>query len=53
MAVAGKRLRDYGLRSERLLWPSKGPGVFELEVARLEERLLLTTLERAVAWALS
>ena len=51
MAVNGKRLADYGLRSERLLWPSKGPGVFEDEVSQLEERLMLTTLERAVAWS--
>ncbi|MCC6224286.1 MAG: NADH-quinone oxidoreductase subunit B [Thermoleophilia bacterium] len=30
---------------------SKGAGVFEREVAELEERLLPTTLERAIAWA--
>jgi NADH-quinone oxidoreductase subunit B len=49
----GKRLRDYGLNSERLLWPTKGPGVFERElgVEDLEDRLGLTTMERAVAWA--
>jgi NADH-quinone oxidoreductase subunit B len=51
--VAVKRLRDYGLQSERLLWPSKGPSVFERElgVDELEDKLMLTTLERAVAWA--
>ena len=31
----------------------KPPGVFEREVAELEERLMLTTLEKAVAWAQS
>ena len=50
-----KRLRDYGLKSERLLWPTKGPSVFEQElgVDELEEKLGLTTLERAVRWAQS
>jgi NADH-quinone oxidoreductase subunit B len=53
--VAVKRLRDYGLKSERLLWPTKGPSVFEQElgVDGLEEKLGLTTLERAVRWAQS
>jgi NADH-quinone oxidoreductase subunit B len=47
------RLRDYGLQSERLLWPTKGPGAFEREVGvdQLEERLGLTTVEKAVHWA--
>ena len=42
---------DYGLNSERLLWPTKGPGVFEQElgVDDLEQKLGLTTLEKAVA----
>ena len=33
MAVAPrkKRLAAHGLNSERLLWPTKGPGVFERE----------------------
>jgi NADH-quinone oxidoreductase subunit B len=49
----GKRLRDYGLNSERLLWPTKGPAVIERElgVEDLEDRLGLTTVEKAVAWA--
>ena len=55
MAVeeTGKRLRDYGLSSERLLWPTKGPGAFERElgIEDLEDRLGLTTVEKAVAWA--
>ena len=36
-----KRLTDYGLQSERLLWPTKGPGVFEREVGveELEQKL--------------
>jgi len=46
-----KRLADYGLSSERLLATGKGPGVFEREVEELEDRLVLTTLEKAVAWS--
>jgi NADH-quinone oxidoreductase subunit B len=53
VAVGGKPLREYGLKSERVLWKGKGLGVFEQEVAALEERLMLTTLERAVSWAQS
>jgi NADH-quinone oxidoreductase subunit B len=49
--VAVKRLADYGLSSERVLMTDRGPGVFEREVEKLEDRLLLTTLERAVAWS--
>jgi NADH-quinone oxidoreductase subunit B len=50
------RLADYGLNSERLLWPrsgpaAKGPGAFETELGDLEDRLMLTTLEKAVRWA--
>jgi NADH-quinone oxidoreductase subunit B len=53
VAVARKktRLAHHGLQSERLLWPTKGPGVFEREVENLEHALGLTTLEKAVAWA--
>jgi len=51
VAVEGKRLADYGLRSERLLWPDKGPGVFEQEIENLEQRVGLTTLAKAVAWS--
>jgi NADH:ubiquinone oxidoreductase subunit B-like Fe-S oxidoreductase len=47
----GKKLRDLGLQSERLLWPTKGPGVFEQEVAAMEQAVGLTTLQKAVAWA--
>jgi NADH-quinone oxidoreductase subunit B len=48
-----RRLADYGLKTERLLWPTKGPSVFERElgVDELESRLGLTTVEKAVAWA--
>ena len=46
-----KPLRQYGLKSERVLWQGKGPGKFETEVGDLESRLGLTTLEKAVAWA--
>jgi NADH-quinone oxidoreductase subunit B len=47
------RLRDYGLQSERLLWPTKGPSRFEEEMgaAELERALGITTLEKAVRWA--
>jgi NADH-quinone oxidoreductase subunit B len=48
-----KRLAQYGLNSERVLWQGKGPGVFENELGDLEERLMLTTLDKAVAWAQS
>ena len=48
-----KRLRDYGIRSERVLMPGKEPGVFERELGPedLEDKLLLTTVEKAVAWS--
>jgi NADH-quinone oxidoreductase subunit B len=46
-----KRLAEYGLQSERVLWPTKGPGKFEQELESVEDRLGLTTLEKAVAWA--
>jgi NADH-quinone oxidoreductase subunit B len=36
-----------------VLWPERGPGVFEREVAEIEDALLLTTVEKAVAWAQS
>ena len=53
--MAVKRLADYGLKSERLLWPTKGPSVFERELGaeELEQKLMLTTLEKAVAWSQS
>jgi NADH-quinone oxidoreductase subunit B len=48
-----KRLRDYGLQSERLLWPTKGESKFEQEMSadELEQYLGITTLARAVRWA--
>jgi NADH-quinone oxidoreductase subunit B len=52
VAVARKRLADYGLRSERVLWKGKGPGKFEQELGEdIESRLMLTTVEKALAWA--
>jgi NADH-quinone oxidoreductase subunit B len=53
VAVRKKRLADYGLQSERTLMKGKGPSVFERElgVDEIEERLMLTTVEKAVAWA--
>jgi NADH-quinone oxidoreductase subunit B len=46
-----KRLVDYGLHSERLLMRRKEPGVFERELGDLEDKLMLTTVQKAVAWA--
>jgi NADH-quinone oxidoreductase subunit B len=48
-----KRLRDYGIHSERVLMPNKEPSVFERELGPedLEDKLLLTTVEKAVAWS--
>jgi hypothetical protein len=40
-----KRLADYGLHSERVMWMGKGPSTFEEELGNLEERLMLTTLD--------
>jgi NADH-quinone oxidoreductase subunit B len=53
VAVRKKRLADYGLQSERTLMKGKGPSVFERElgVDEIEDRLMLTTVEKAVAWA--
>jgi NADH-quinone oxidoreductase subunit B len=51
--VRKKRLADYGLQSERVLWKGKGPGAFETELGDLESRLGLTTLDKAVHWAQS
>jgi NADH-quinone oxidoreductase subunit B len=49
-----QRLADWGLNSERVLWRGKGAGVFEQELGDdLEEKLMLTTVEKAVAWAQS
>ena len=45
-----KPLRSYGLNSERLLMPTKESS-FEQEVADLEQKVGLTTLSKAVAWA--
>jgi NADH-quinone oxidoreductase subunit B len=47
---AAKPLKDLGLKSERLLWPNKATK-FEDEVADLEQKVGLTTLAKAVAWA--
>src|SRR5215472_15106304 len=44
MADDTPRLRDYGLQSERLLWPTKGPSRFEEEMGADE-------LERAFGLA--
>jgi NADH-quinone oxidoreductase subunit B len=53
VAVKKKRLADYGLQSERTLMRAKGPSAFERELGadELAERLGLTTVEKAVAWA--
>jgi NADH-quinone oxidoreductase subunit B len=49
--MAVKRLADYGLNSERVMWKGKGLSVFETELGELEQQLGLTTVEKAVAWA--
>jgi NADH-quinone oxidoreductase subunit B len=46
-----KRLADYGLHSERVMWEGKGAGTFEDELGDLEGRLGLSTVEKAVAWS--
>jgi NADH-quinone oxidoreductase subunit B len=46
-----QRLAEQGLSSERVLMLDKGPGVFEREVDDLEQRLMPTTVARAVNWA--
>ena len=56
MAVGKKRLADYGLNTERILMEKHGPKrdeppAFEAELGNLEERLMLTTVEKALAWA--
>jgi len=59
MAVEGggrKRLADYGLNTERLLMEKRGPRHDSSKFAQdlgpdLEDRLMLTTVEKAVAWA--
>jgi NADH-quinone oxidoreductase subunit B len=52
LAVERKpRLADYGLNSERILMRRKEPGVFERELGDFENKLMLTTVEKAVAWA--
>ena len=48
-----KRLADYGLHSERVMWTGKGPSTFEQELGDLEQKLMLTTVDKAVAWAQS
>jgi NADH-quinone oxidoreductase subunit B len=45
------RLADFGLNSERVLMRRKEPGVFEQELGDFENKLMLTTIEKAVAWA--
>src|SRR5215216_6716981 len=50
-----KRLADFGLNTERIQMRDKDPSVFERElgVEDLEEKLMLTTLDKAVAWSQS
>ena len=49
--MSDRPLARAGLQSERVLMPDAGPGVFEREVQEIEDALLLTTVEKAVAWA--
>jgi NADH-quinone oxidoreductase subunit B len=53
MAVKKERLADRGLHTERVMWQGKGPGTFEQELGELEQKLMLTTVDKAVAWAQS
>ena len=47
-----KRLADYGVHTERVMWQGKGPGKFEQELGEdLEQKLMLTTVDKAVHWA--
>jgi NADH-quinone oxidoreductase subunit B len=48
-----ERLADRGLHTERVMWQGKGPGAFEQELGDLEQKLMLTTVHKAVAWAQS
>jgi NADH-quinone oxidoreductase subunit B len=48
-----ERLADRGLHTERVMWQGKGPGTFEQELGDLEQKLMLTTVDKAVAWAQS
>jgi NADH-quinone oxidoreductase subunit B len=48
--VSKRPLAKAGLKTERLLWPTKG-SAFEEEVENLEDAIGLTTLEKAIAWA--
>ena len=53
MAVNGgpRPLRDYGLPHEGGLMPNKPPSAFENELGNLEDKLMLSTVEKAVAWS--
>ena len=51
--MSDRPLAKAGLQSERVLWPDRGPGVFEREVEEMEDALLMTTVDKAVAWAQS
>ena len=48
--VSDRPLAKAGLNSERLLWPTKGPGVFEQEVENLEDALGPNAYWRAPTW---
>ncbi len=43
--ISDRPLAKAGLQSERVLWPERGPGVFEREGAEMEDALLLSTVE--------
>ena len=51
--VSDRPAAKAGLRTERTLWPDRGPGVFEQELEQIEDALGITTVEKAVAWAQS
>ena len=51
--VSDRPAAKAGLKSERILWPERGPGVFEQELEEIEDALMTTTVEKAIAWAQS
>jgi NADH-quinone oxidoreductase subunit B len=50
--ISDRPLAKAGLKSESVL-NARGPGVFEREVEQIEDALLLTTIEKAIAWSQS
>ena len=49
--ISDRPLAQAGLNTERILNPREGAGVFEQEVEKIEDALLLTSVDKAVKWA--